>query len=92
MLKEEIYLVSFVYVIIILFIIKIIDDVINIIINIMTKINNQETLIKELTAKLSILENNVNNNWIFMSEEINDIYPAIKAVNLEIMNIKNKNE
>ena len=47
--------------------------------------------LNSMNEKISNLEKNIFDNSVFMSEEINDIYPAIKAINIEIMNIKNKN-
>jgi hypothetical protein len=46
--------------------------------------------IKGINEKISNIEMKIHDNWIFILEEVNDIYPAIKAVNTEIMLIKNK--
>jgi len=46
--------------------------------------------IKDITEKISNIEMKIHDNWIFIFEEVNDIYPAIKAINTEIMLIKNK--
>ena len=55
-------------------------------------LNQQKQVIQELSIKLKNIEETVNNNWIFLSEEVSDIYPAIKSLNIEIMSMKNKNE
>ena len=38
----------------------------------------------------SIISKRVDDNWLFLSEEISDIYSSIKNINTEIMYIKNK--
>jgi len=38
----------------------------------------------------SIVSKKVDDNWSFLSEEITDIYSAIKNINTEIMYMKNK--
>jgi len=55
-----------------------------------SKINDLQNNISNLQKNISSLENKVHSNWAFISEEVNDIYPAIKAINTEIMLIKNK--
>ena len=99
MLFEEQILIYTTLIILIVFMIKIVDDILNIIINNMiivkgrlTTIDTQETTIKDLLNKIVALERKVDQNWVFLSEEVNDIYPSIKAINTEIMYIKNKME
>jgi flagellar hook-associated protein FlgK len=67
--------------------------VINDILDLFLKFNNKfEELIQDLTNKINMLEKKVDINWTVATEEINDMYPAIKAINTEIMYLKNKNE
>ena len=89
---EELVIFCIVIIFIILFIMKVTDDGISIIVNNIKDMNQQKQVIQELSIKLKNIEETVNNNWIFLSEEVSDIYPAIKSLNIEIMSMKNKNE
>jgi len=69
----------------------------------MLKIENEIDILKDEVNKLnqqlkpfiksndySIISKRVDDNWSFLSEEITDIYSAIKNINTEIMYIKDK--
>lgn len=69
----------------------------------MLKIENEIDILKDEVNKLnqqlkpfikgneySIVSKRVDDNWSFLSEEISDIYAAIKNINTEIMFIKDK--
>ena len=99
MLFEDQIVVYITIIILIGFTIKIVDDILNILITNMifvkvrlTTIDTQETTIQDLLKKIAALEKKVHHNWLFLSEEVNDIYPCIKAINTEIMYLKNKME
>ena len=55
-----------------------------------SNINDLQNINSNLQKTISNLEKRIQENWTFISEEVNDIYPAIKAINTEIMLIKNK--
>jgi hypothetical protein len=76
---------------------KIVEDCIKLLGTYKTNIMEQNSSIEIINSKIndlqkniSSLEKKVQDNWVFISEEINDIYPAIKSINTEIMLIKNK--
>jgi predicted nucleic acid-binding Zn-ribbon protein len=76
---------------------KVVEDCIKLLGTYKTNIMEQNSSIEVLNSKISDIEKTISNlekkvqdNWTFMSEEVNDIYPAIKSINTEIMLIKNK--
>ena len=80
-------------------IMKIIEDCIKLLGVYKFNIMQQDSSIHVLNSKINDLEKTIynlekkiNDNWTFTSGEINDIYPSIKAINTEIMFIKNKFE
>ena len=60
----------------------------------MIEITNEIYILKdEVNQQLKpfiIVSKKVDDNWQFLSEEVNDIYAAIKTINTEIMHIKSK--
>jgi 50S ribosomal subunit-associated GTPase HflX len=93
-------------VIVLAIIMKVIDSIIDIIlvnkikmIEIANEIDNLKDEVNKLNQQLkpfiksndySIVSKRVDDNWTFLSEEITDIYSAIKNINTEIMYIKDK--
>ena len=88
-IQEHIF-VCIVVIIIMWIIMNIVDDALHIIIQNASIMKNQATTIAELNKKIDMLEKTVNHNWTFLSEEVSDIYPAIKSINVELMLIKTK--
>jgi len=77
---------------IIYIIMKTIDDIIRLLVSYESIIDNQKKIIQQIKIDMAKLDNKVNDNWQFLSEEVSDIYPTIKHINTEIMYIKNKME
>ena len=71
---------------------KTIDEIIRLLVSYESIIDNQKNIIQQIKIDIAKLETKVNGNWQFLSEEVSDIYPAIKYINTEIMYIKNKIE
>lgn len=102
---EVLFLITGIIVVITI-IMKLLDSSINILIAHkikMIEIANEIYILKDEVNKLnqqlkpfiknndySIVSKRVDDNWQFLSEEVNDIYAAIKTINTEIMHIKNK--
>jgi len=78
--------------IIVYIIMKTIDEIIRLLVSYESIIDNQKNIIQQIKIDIAKLETKVNGNWQFLSEEVSDIYPAIKYINTEIMYIKNKIE
>jgi peptidoglycan hydrolase CwlO-like protein len=69
---------------------KVIDALIKVLENNKSEIYELKELNTEIKKEIRILEERVKTNYSVIYEEINDIYPAIKYINTEIMYIKQK--